>query len=224
LEREYLQGINLEREKSGVRETSSERESSNWGFISETPLSVLVSSIQLPTPSISHIKSYNFISLRTVCHINEISGIMLTNKQPWTVQIPTPLNLSLGETTPILGTGPKLHSIFLGVGDAETLMIIMKPPCTNYARAILLVSRACVSPEPAAFLPSGGEQNPERGGSPGAGHWSQGGTLTWLDIANEGSKQAEAQVRARLDIIFGLVLGFAKQEGRVITQRQVSWG
>lgn len=48
--------------------------------------------------------------------------------------------------------------------------------------------------------------------------------LTWLDIANEGSKQAEAQVRSRLDIILGLVLGFAKQEGRIVTQRQVSWG
>lgn len=48
--------------------------------------------------------------------------------------------------------------------------------------------------------------------------------LTWLDSANEGSKQAEAQVRSRLDIILGLVLGFAKQEGRIITQRQLSWG
>lgn len=48
--------------------------------------------------------------------------------------------------------------------------------------------------------------------------------LDYLDTANNGSTKAEAQVRARLDVILGLVLGFAKKEGRVVTKRMVSWG
>ncbi|KAJ5197557.1 hypothetical protein N7449_008036 [Penicillium cf. viridicatum] len=49
-------------------------------------------------------------------------------------------------------------------------------------------------------------------------------SLEYLEIAHDGSTKAEAQVRARLDIILGLVLGFAKEDGRIITGNSVSWG
>ncbi|KAJ5796224.1 uncharacterized protein N7518_004764 [Penicillium psychrosexuale] len=48
--------------------------------------------------------------------------------------------------------------------------------------------------------------------------------LEYLEIAHDGSTKVEAQVRARLDIILGLVLGFAKEDGRIITGNSVSWG
>ncbi|KAJ5824706.1 hypothetical protein N7447_007046 [Penicillium robsamsonii] len=48
--------------------------------------------------------------------------------------------------------------------------------------------------------------------------------LEYLEIAHDGSTKAEAQVRARLDIILGLVLGFAKEDGRIVTENSVSWG
>ena len=45
-----------------------------------------------------------------------------------------------------------------------------------------------------------------------------------MELAHDGSIKAEAQVRARLDIILGLVLGFAKEDGRIIRKHSVSWG
>lgn len=48
--------------------------------------------------------------------------------------------------------------------------------------------------------------------------------LDYLDTANDGSTKGEAQVRTRLDVILGLVLGFAKKEGWIVTERMVSWG
>ncbi|OOQ81957.1 hypothetical protein PEBR_40913 [Penicillium brasilianum] len=49
-------------------------------------------------------------------------------------------------------------------------------------------------------------------------------TLTSIDAANNGSQNSEAQIRSRLDQILGLVLGFAKMEGQLITHNEVSWG
>jgi hypothetical protein len=40
--------------------------------------------------------------------------------------------------------------------------------------------------------------------------------LEYLELAYDGSTKAEAQVRARFDIILGLVLGFTKEDGRII--------
>ncbi|CEJ55196.1 hypothetical protein PMG11_01465 [Penicillium brasilianum] len=48
--------------------------------------------------------------------------------------------------------------------------------------------------------------------------------LTYIDAANNGSQNSEAQIRSRLDQILGLVLGFAKMEGQLITHNEVSWG
>lgn len=48
--------------------------------------------------------------------------------------------------------------------------------------------------------------------------------LEYLELAYDGSTKAEAQVRALLDIIFGLVLGLTKEDGRIIEANSVSWG
>ncbi|KAJ6111558.1 hypothetical protein N7523_007619 [Penicillium sp. IBT 18751x] len=48
--------------------------------------------------------------------------------------------------------------------------------------------------------------------------------LEYLELAHDGSTKAEALVRARLDIILTMVLGFAKENGRIIWQNSVSWG
>ncbi|GFF40882.1 hypothetical protein IFM58399_06074 [Aspergillus lentulus] len=48
--------------------------------------------------------------------------------------------------------------------------------------------------------------------------------LEYLELAYDGSTKAEAQVRARLDILPGLVLGLTKEDGRIIEANSVSWG
>ncbi|CAI7658576.1 unnamed protein product [Penicillium palitans] len=48
--------------------------------------------------------------------------------------------------------------------------------------------------------------------------------LDYLELAHDGSTKPEAQVHARLDIILGLVLRFAKEDGRISMLNSVSWG
>ncbi|PKX92379.1 uncharacterized protein P174DRAFT_451725 [Aspergillus novofumigatus IBT 16806] len=47
--------------------------------------------------------------------------------------------------------------------------------------------------------------------------------LDYLKLAHEGSTKAEVLVRAQLNVILGLVLGFTKQDSRIIPY-PVSWG
>jgi hypothetical protein len=51
-----------------------------------------------------------------------------------------------------------------------------------------------------------------------------GQALQYLDFANHDSKRSEAMVRTRLDVTLGLVLGWAKEDGRIIRGYLVSSG
>ena len=48
--------------------------------------------------------------------------------------------------------------------------------------------------------------------------------LEYLELAYDGSTEAEAQVRGRLDMKLGLVQGFAEEDGRIIRGNSVSRG